>query len=47
MNAKFIKGRRSAKDFLKKETYIYHSINLGFDVVVASRFLNDIYHISR
>ena len=40
---KFIIKCRSAKDLLKQESAIYHSINLGFDAKVAEQFLNGIY----
>jgi hypothetical protein len=36
-------GYRSAKDILKQESAINHSINLGFDAEVAEQFLNGIY----
>jgi hypothetical protein len=39
----FMIGCRSAKDVLKEESAINHSINLGFDAEVAEQFLNGIY----
>ena len=40
--ARFIIGRCSAKDLLKKESVYFHSINPGFDAKVAEKILNGI-----
>ena len=37
--AKFKIGRQSAKDLLKQESPVFHSINLGFDAEVAEKLL--------
>ena len=40
--ARFLIGRWSAKDLLQWKSAIYHSIKLGFEGLVAKKFLNGI-----